>query len=108
MVAVTTHLPSVRQRRSDPKTVVDCYSFFDKVFPNCGLIDYTEGIYHGDRHTPFDVAQQNQIDYVLDEVACGPGTRLMELGCGYGRLLESADRRGALAIGITISPEQVA
>ena len=90
------------------RTVVDCYTFFDKVFPDCGLIDYTEGVYHGDARTPYEVAQQNQVDYVLDEVGCGPGTRLLEIGCGNGRLLESAERRGATAMGITISPEQVA
>jgi cyclopropane fatty-acyl-phospholipid synthase-like methyltransferase len=89
------------------KTVVDCYTFFDKVFPECGLIDYTEGIYHGDPQVPYEVAQQNQIDYVLDEVDCGPGARILEIGCGNGRLLETAERRGAHAIGITISPEQV-
>ena len=31
-----------------PQTVVACYSLFDKFFPACGLLDYTEGIYHND------------------------------------------------------------
>lgn len=92
----------------DRRTVVNCYSFFDKVFPACGLLDYTEGIYHNGPDTPYDVAQANQIDYVLDEVQCGPGTRLIEVGCGNGSLLVRAKERGADAVGITISPEQVA
>jgi cyclopropane fatty-acyl-phospholipid synthase-like methyltransferase len=88
-------------------TVVDCYSFFDKVFPALGILDYTEGMYHGDPSIPYEVAQQNQIDYVLDEVQCGPGSRVIDVGCGNGELLAAAARRGAHAVGITISPEQV-
>jgi cyclopropane fatty-acyl-phospholipid synthase-like methyltransferase len=93
---------------ADRRTVVNCYSFFDKVFPTCGLLDYTEGIYQGDPKTPYDVAQANQINYVLDEVECGPGTRIVEIGCGNGTLLAKARERGAEAVGITIVPDQVA
>jgi cyclopropane fatty-acyl-phospholipid synthase-like methyltransferase len=53
------------------------------------------------------VAQQNQIEYLLDEVGCASGTRIMDIGCGNGQLVERAGRRGAKAVGITISPEQV-
>ena len=100
--------PSFVPSALDRRTVVNCYSFFDKVFPACGLLDYTEGIYHNGPATPYDVAQANQIDYVLDEAQCGPGTRLIEVGCGNGSLLVRAKERGAEAVGITISPEQVA
>jgi cyclopropane fatty-acyl-phospholipid synthase-like methyltransferase len=93
---------------SDAQTVVRCYSLFDKFFPACGLLDYTEGIYHGDPATPYSVAQRNQIEYVLDEAGCQAGTRLLEIGCGNGNLLAAARSRGAKAVGITISPEQAA
>jgi cyclopropane-fatty-acyl-phospholipid synthase len=92
----------------DTKTTVNCYTLFDKFFPQLGMLDYTEGIYRGDPQTPFDVAQRNQIDYVLDQVQCGEGTRILEIGCGNGKLLDVARERGADAVGITISPEQVA
>jgi cyclopropane fatty-acyl-phospholipid synthase-like methyltransferase len=92
----------------DCRTVVNCYSFFDKVFPACGLVDYTEGLYGGDPTTSYDVAQARQIDYVLDQVHCGPGSRIIEIGCGNGSLLAHASERGAEAVGITIVPDQVA
>jgi cyclopropane fatty-acyl-phospholipid synthase-like methyltransferase len=97
-----------RPRAGDRRTVVNCYSFFDKVFPACGLLDYTEGLYHGDEALPYEVAQANQIDYVLDEAGCARDSRIIEIGCGNGNLLAAAQARGAQAVGVTISPEQVA
>jgi cyclopropane fatty-acyl-phospholipid synthase-like methyltransferase len=89
-------------------TVINCYSLFDKFFPACGLLDYTEGIYNGNPATPYEVAQRNQIRYVLDEVQCTAGMRILEVGCGNGTLLDEVRRRGAVGVGVTISPEQVA
>jgi cyclopropane-fatty-acyl-phospholipid synthase len=107
MVAVASR-PAAGRRVADTRTVVRCYALFDKFFPACGLLDYTEGLYHGNSATPYEMAQQNQIDYVLNEVGCTAGTRLLEIGCGNGNLLESARKRRAKAVGITVSPEQVA
>jgi cyclopropane fatty-acyl-phospholipid synthase-like methyltransferase len=88
-------------------TTVRCYTFFDKVFPECGMLDYTEGMYYGDPSTPYDMAQRNQIRYLLDEVGCAAGSRVLDVGCGNGNLLAEAASRGAHVVGITISPEQV-
>jgi cyclopropane-fatty-acyl-phospholipid synthase len=94
--------------RRKPGTVVRCYAVFERFFPACGLLDYTEGLYHGDPTMPLEIAQRNQIEYVLDEAGCAAGTRVLDIGCGNGTLLDAARERGAQAIGITISPEQVA
>src|SRR5262249_20328558 len=42
-----------------------------------------------------------------DRAGVAAGRRLLDVGCGYGRLLKAAAARGARAWGITISPEQV-
>src|SRR4051794_8265907 len=91
--------------RPASKTVVACYSVFDRFFPKCGLLDLTEGIYAGESCS-FEQAQANQHRYLLDQVRCRPGSRLLDIGCGYGTLLAEARRRGAAPVGITISPEQ--
>jgi cyclopropane-fatty-acyl-phospholipid synthase len=80
----------------------------DRLFPACGLFDLTDGIYYGNPETPYDLAQANQHHYLLDEAVCGPGKRVLDIGCGYGTLLGRARERGAVGTGITISPEQVA
>ena len=90
------------------RTVVDCYDFLDRVFPACGLDDLTEGIYGGDPQVDYEQAQRNQHNYLLDQAGCGPGSRLLDIGCGNGSLLARAQQRGAHATGITISPRQVA
>jgi len=88
-------------------TVVTCYSAVDRFFPACGLFDLTEGMYHGNPETPYEEAQANQLDYLLDQIRCGPGRRVLDIGCGYGTLLERIRQRGAMGVGITISPEQL-
>lgn len=92
---------------SDFSTVVHCYRMLDKFFSTCDLLDYTEGIYHNQPDTPLEVAQRNQLNYLLDEVQCGPGSKVLDVGCGNGTLLDEIRARGGTGIGITISPEQV-
>jgi cyclopropane fatty-acyl-phospholipid synthase-like methyltransferase len=80
------------------------------VAPLCGVTDLTDGKYLDDRNDQlaYLAAQARQAEYLLDQALCESGTRLLDIGCGYGRILEQATRRGAAAVGITISPQQVA
>ncbi len=58
--------------------------------------------------TTLEEGIERQLNYLLDEVGCTrPGFRLLEIGCGYGHLLSLAQARGARAVGVNISPEQV-
>jgi cyclopropane fatty-acyl-phospholipid synthase-like methyltransferase len=106
MASVAT-APSTEQCTAP--AVRSCYDLLT-VVPACGLTDLTDGKYIDDRNdgAAYLAAQERQAEYLLDQVRCGPGTRLLDIGCGYGRILQHAERRGARAIGITISPPQVA
>ena len=51
-------------------------------------------------------AQGRKIDRMLDLTGTGPGTRLLEIGTGWGELTLRAARRGAHVTSLTISPAQ--
>lgn len=89
-----------------PKTVVTCYDFFDIMYV-AGIGDLTDGKYPIDSKTDYKNAQQLQAEYLLDQIDCKEGSRILDVGCGYGRILASAEARGATATGITISPIQI-
>jgi cyclopropane-fatty-acyl-phospholipid synthase len=88
-------------------TVVACYSVYDSFFPALGFTDLTDGMYEGDPTRPYEAAQARQAGVLLDRAGVGPGSRVLDIGCGYGRILRAAAARGARAQGITLSPEQV-
>jgi cyclopropane-fatty-acyl-phospholipid synthase len=51
-------------------------------------------------------AQRRKIDRLLDQARVGPGSRLLEVGTGWGELAIQAARRGALVRTVTISARQ--
>ncbi|HVK26808.1 MAG TPA: class I SAM-dependent methyltransferase [Nocardioides sp.] len=54
----------------------------------------------------FAAAQHRKIDRLLDQARVGPGTRLLEIGTGWGELAIRAAARGADVRTITLSVEQ--
>ncbi|MEU9104905.1 class I SAM-dependent methyltransferase [Streptomyces xanthophaeus] len=51
-------------------------------------------------------AQHRKIDRLLDLAGTGPGTRLLEIGTGWGELALRAAARGARVVTVTLSTEQ--
>ncbi|MFR9751282.1 class I SAM-dependent methyltransferase [Nocardia sp. 004] len=51
-------------------------------------------------------AQRAKIERILDHAAVGPGTRLLEIGTGWGELALRAAERGAVVRSVTLSVEQ--
>ena len=53
-------------------------------------------------------AQRDKLDLVCRKLGVGPGTRLLDVGCGWGSLsIHAARFFGARVIGITMSQEQL-
>jgi cyclopropane fatty-acyl-phospholipid synthase-like methyltransferase len=106
-MATVADMPKAESRATP--TVRTCYDLMT-VAPACDIMDFTDGKYLDDRNdsASYQAAQSRQAEYLLDQARCGRGMRLLDIGCGYGRILEHAARRGADAIGITISPPQAA
>jgi cyclopropane-fatty-acyl-phospholipid synthase len=51
-------------------------------------------------------AQGRKIERLLDQAGVGPGSRVLEIGSGWGELCVRAARRGATVRSITLSTEQ--
>ncbi len=62
--------------------------------------------YFEDRNEPLEDAQARKIDAILDYADVGEGTRLLEIGSGWGSLAIRAAERGASVTSITLSQEQ--
>ena len=62
--------------------------------------------YYDDGITTLDGAQQAKLAYVLDKLRVEPGMSFLDIGCGWGSLVIAAARRGAQALGITLSRVQ--
>jgi cyclopropane fatty-acyl-phospholipid synthase-like methyltransferase len=72
-----------------------------------GIRDLADGEFQA-TDTTLEEGIERQLNYLLDQVGCNhPGFRLLEIGCGYGHLLRLAKQRGARAVGVNVSPEQV-
>jgi cyclopropane-fatty-acyl-phospholipid synthase len=70
---------------------------------------YSSALYAGEPHDSPDAladAQRRKIDRLLDAAAVGEGTRVLEIGTGWGELALRAAARGATVTSLTISTEQ--
>lgn len=67
---------------------------------------YTSGIYKHGNET-LSEAQAYKLDYVADAIELKKGDRVLDIGCGWGRLLKHfAETYGADVTGITLSASQ--
>jgi cyclopropane-fatty-acyl-phospholipid synthase len=62
--------------------------------------------YFADLAEPLEAAQLRKIDAILDYADVGEGTRVLEIGSGWGSLAIRAAERGAHVVSITLSREQ--
>ena len=69
---------------------------------------YSSAVFRGlpARWDVLAAAQRRKIDRLLDLAGVGPGTRLLEIGTGWGELALRAAARGAQVVTVTLSREQ--
>jgi cyclopropane-fatty-acyl-phospholipid synthase len=99
-------LPQPRARVAPTDLVKLCYTLIH-AGEAAGVRDLADGEFRPE-DTCLEDGIRRQLNYLLDQVGCNrPGFRLLEIGCGYGTLLQEAEKRGAAVVGVNISPEQV-
>jgi cyclopropane-fatty-acyl-phospholipid synthase len=70
------------------------------------LADFSCAKYDGDFSLSLEQAQRRKHEYVAEQIGIGPGRRVLDLGCGWGGLLDFIRRRGATGVGVTLSSAQ--
>src|ERR671926_696424 len=95
---------------ADRKDLEFTYSLTDRVIRlSLGeLADFSGAKYDGDFSFSLEQAQRRKHDYVAEQIGIGPGRRVLDLGCGWGPLLNYARGRGATGVGVTLSSAQAA
>jgi cyclopropane-fatty-acyl-phospholipid synthase len=74
-------------------------SFLDKKYPM-----YSQGMYENDKES-LSVATKRKMDYAIEKCRIGKGSRVLEIGPGWGAFAKVALDEGAKFTGITISEE---
>jgi cyclopropane-fatty-acyl-phospholipid synthase len=84
------------------------YSLIDRIFRlSLGeLADFSGAKYDGDFSLSLEQAQRRKHEYVAEQIGIGPGRRVLDLGCGWGPLLDFVRERGGEGVGVTLSSAQ--
>jgi cyclopropane-fatty-acyl-phospholipid synthase len=100
----STSLREVADRRDLEFT----YSLIDRIFRlSLGeMADFSGAKYDGDFSLTLEQAQRRKHEYVAERIGIGPGRRLLDLGCGWGPLLNFVRERGGEGVGVTLSSAQ--
>jgi cyclopropane-fatty-acyl-phospholipid synthase len=72
------------------------------------LADFSGAKYDGDFSLSLEQAQRRKHEYVAEQIGIGPGRRVLDLGCGWGGLLDFIRRSEATGVGVTLSSAQAA
>jgi cyclopropane-fatty-acyl-phospholipid synthase len=71
-------------------------------------MNYSSAWFEGDRSKPLAQAQLAKLRRAIAATGVQPGQRLLEIGCGWGAVAETAARDGIAVVGLTLSAEQLA
>src|SRR5947199_6519602 len=85
------------------------YSLTDRVIRlSLGeLADFSGAKYDGDFSLTLEQAQRRKHEYVAEQIGIQPGRRVLDLGCGWGGLLNYIRSVGAVGLGVTLSSAQL-
>jgi cyclopropane-fatty-acyl-phospholipid synthase len=95
---------------ADQRDLEFTYSLIDRIFRlSLGeMADFSGAKYDGDFSLTLEQAQRRKHEYLAAQVGIEPGRRVLDLGCGWGPLLNFIRERGADGVGVTLSSAQAA
>ena len=85
------------------------YSLIDRMFRlSLGEIaDFSGAMYDGDFSLSLEAAQRRKHEFIAEHLGIGPDRRMLDLGCGWGPLLNAVRQRGGTGVGVTLSTAQL-
>jgi cyclopropane-fatty-acyl-phospholipid synthase len=94
---------------ADRKDIDFSYTLTDKVIRlSLGdMADFSGAKYDGDFSMTLEQAQKRKHAYVAEQLQLEPGQRVIDLGCGWGALLNHFRNVGAKGVGVTLSSAQL-
>ena len=93
---------------ADRSDIEFSYSLTDQVI-RLGLgelADFSGARYDGDFTLSLEQAQRRKHEHIAEQIGIEPGRRVLDLGCGWGGLLNYIRNRGARGLGVTLSSAQ--
>lgn len=93
---------------ANQQDIEETYDYMDELFRlTIGEnADITCALYNGDFSKSLAQAQKDKHDYILDAIHFKAGSRVLDIGCGWGPMLKAVKERGVRAIGLTLSRKQ--
>jgi cyclopropane-fatty-acyl-phospholipid synthase len=95
---------------ADREDIDFTYSLTDRVFRlSMGeLADFSGAKYDGDFSLTLEQAQRRKHEYVAEQIGIERGRRVLDVGCGWGALLDFIRGRDGVGVGVTLSSAQLA
>jgi cyclopropane-fatty-acyl-phospholipid synthase len=89
--------------------IEETYNYMDEFFRAAygQHADCTGAMFNGDFSLSLEQAQHAKHEYILTNLGVGPGKRVLDIGCGWGPMLNALQQHGARGIGITLSTKQM-
>ena len=94
---------------ADRKDLDFTYSLIDRIFRlSLGeLADFSGAKFDGDFSLTLEEAQRRKHAYIAEQIGIGPDRTMLDLGCGWGPMLDFARERGGRGTGVTLSTAQL-
>ncbi len=94
---------------AERKDIDFSYSLTDRVIRLAlgELADFSCAKYDGNFDLTLEQAQRRKHEYVAEQIGIEPGKRVLDLGCGWGGLLNYIRSIGAAGLGVTLSSAQL-